>query len=134
MADSLATLWASKQPRTIPWFEKETMQINLQLLDRKVCEREVALHQRLFTHQRVHYLTSGELKDDPDCDLCGGANESAIHFLCNCSSLSRIRRENSKLNLLTPNEVMASHIRNIFVFVKQSGSFPSIRNQYQTNQ
>lgn len=28
---------------------------------------------------------------------------------------------------------MTSHIGNIFNFVQRSGSFPSIRNQYQTN-
>lgn len=86
-------------------------------------------------HIRLNdYLRKIGVRDDPDCDLCGRANENAIHFLCNCPSLGHIRRGIFNMNPLTPNEVMTSHIRSIFLFVKQSGRFPVLRNHQTISQ
>lgn len=88
----------------------------------------------LTGHIRLNsYLRRVGIRDDPGCNYCGRTEESAKHFLCDCTELSHIRREVYNCDSLTPDEVMKSNIRNIFNFVKRSGRFPTQGTNYQTH-
>lgn len=85
-------------------------------------------------HIRLNaYLNKIGVRDDPDCDQCGRAAESATHFLCNCPGLSSLRRRIFKHNFLTPGEVMTYSIRSIINFTKQSGRFPAMAQSSPSN-
>lgn len=83
----------------------------------------------LTGHIRLNkYLRKIGVRDDPDCDYCGRAEESAHHFLCECPALSQIRRITYNKDILTANEVMSTQLRKIFHFVRRSGRFPILEN------
>ena len=89
----------------------------------------------LTGHIRLNaYLKRIQVRDDPDCDFCGRGEETSIHFLCNCPSLSHIRRTIFGLDMLTPNEVFNFHISKIYDFVYKSGRFASLRSGHTADQ
>lgn len=81
----------------------------------------------LTGHIRLNaYLKRFGIRDDPDCEFNGRVEESAIHFLCNCQTLSQLRRRVYGHSFLSPGEVMAAPLHSIFDFTRQSGQFPSL--------
>lgn len=89
----------------------------------------------LTGHIRLNaHLNKIGVRDDPDCDRCGGGAESAMHFLCECPGFSSIRKEIYEKDFLTPNEVMSVHINKIYHFVHRSGRFPTLGSRPITSQ
>ena len=76
-------------------------------------------HVRLNKH--MHVLG---IRDDPDCDRCGGGAETAMHFLCTCSGYGDLRRTIFGNERLIASETITSNLSRIFAFAQRSGRFP----------
>lgn len=81
-------------------------------------------------HIRLNrYLNVLGLRDDPDCDRCGGGAETAKHFLCDCPGYTNLRRSIFGCDLLDPREAVKSHIHRLFNFAQGSRRFPSMKSE-----
>jgi ribonuclease HI len=74
------------------------------------------------------YLKRIGVRDDPDCEHCGRAEESARHFLCECTALNHHRRAVYNKDYIQPDEIMSNSLHKIACFVKRSGRFPALGN------
>lgn len=84
----------------------------------------------LTGHVRLnYYLQKIGVRDDPDCNFCGGGHERALHFLCECPHYSQTRKAIYGKDFLTPNEVMMADTRKISSFVLSSGRFQNLGNR-----
>lgn len=78
-------------------------------------------------HIRLNkYLNVLGLRDDPDCDRCGGGAETALHFLCTCNGYSNLRRTIFEKDRLNASETIASNLSRIYAFAQRSGRFPTL--------
>lgn len=107
--------------------------LTTQLLD--LDKRKLSLTVSMLTgHVRLNaYLKRIGIRDDPDCDYCGRNEETALHFLCNCPTLSIKRKESFGKEILTPTQVINLNINKIYNFVKKSGRFPSLTGNSPSN-
>ncbi|RZK37795.1 MAG: hypothetical protein EOO61_08560, partial [Hymenobacter sp.] len=81
----------------------------------------------LTGHAKVnHHLKKLNLRDDPDCRLCGRASETTAHLMGSCSSLDQIRSE-----VLGVDKVAPGQTPNIYklleMFRRACGENPSLR-------
>lgn len=68
----------------------------------------------LTGHAKVnYYLKKVGIRDDPDCRLCGRAEETTSHLLCDCYSLREVRT-----NCLGDVRVQPSSIQNIHKLIE----------------
>ena len=78
-------------------------------------------------HMRLNkYLNILGLRDDPDCDRCGGGTETAIHFLCHCPGYRTLRKTIFGCEHLNAREAIASNLSRLFRFALESNRFPSL--------
>lgn len=135
MNESMGQRWraidsASHTKKFIP---APSVQLTDQFLN--LTKLEISVTVGILTgHIRLNkYLKTIGVRDDPDCEYCGETEESAQHFLCDCTALSQHRKVIYNKNTLLPNEVMSTSLKKIVHFVRRSGRFPSLGNyQIQT--
>lgn len=76
-------------------------------------------------HIRLNnYLNVLGVRDDPDCDRCGGGAETAMHFLCVCPGYNALRKSIFGCIHLNTREAVTSKIWRISCFAQRSGRFP----------
>lgn len=78
-------------------------------------------------HIRLNrYLNVLGIRDDPDCDRCGGGAETALHFLCACPGYSKLRGDIFGCTSLNAREAVSSKIWRLCCFAQRSGRFPAM--------
>jgi len=60
---------------------------------------------------------------NPFCEQCDEAIESAMHYLCYCSSFSSIRRAIWGKDILYPADIEAISVRGLVRLIKESRRF-----------
>lgn len=63
------------------------------------------------------------IRNDPDCDLCGRDSETAIHILCDCQSLSHIRRKYFAKEVVEPSEWSKKNTNQFALFYKDCSEY-----------
>lgn len=80
-----------------------------------------------WTYNRAHQIKQiseyAGLRDDPDCDHCGGGAETALHYLCTCTGHTAIRREIFGVSPINARKVIKSELDKIYYFAQGSGRF-----------
>lgn len=100
--------------------------LNMHKADVKLLVGALTGHCKLNDH-----LAKIRLRDDPDCDLCGRAVETAQHILCNCVVLSSIRKRILSKPTLTREELTSKSMHKIIEYIKACGSmYTHIRHMY----
>lgn len=115
----------TKEFVAFPQKELTNKLLTLNKLDMSITISIITGHIRLNA-----YLNKIGIRDDPDCDYCGRAPESAKHFLCACTGLSHLRNLIFNKEFLSPDEVMSFHAACIANFVKQSGRFQTLASRH----
>ena len=136
MSDTIVKRWAvtshathTKEFILTPSVRLSERFLQMKKLDLSITTGILTGHIRLNKH-----LNRIGVRDDPDCDYCGRAEESGRHFLCECTALSRTRKEIYNKGFLLPSEVLSSQLTKITSFAKRSGRFPSMEVDQINNQ
>lgn len=66
-----------------------------------------------------HHLARLRIRDDPDCDLCGTTTETAIHIICECSGVARIRQNIYGVETILPADICKFPLHKLVFFFKQ---------------
>lgn len=97
-----------------------------QLLELDKCHVSIVVglitgHMRLNKHLNVLGI-----RDDPDCDRCGGGAGPAIHFLCKCPGYNVLRKSIFGCDHLNERGSVSSNIGRLACFALRSGRFQSL--------
>ena len=69
------------------------------------------------------HLSRIGIRADPDCDHCSHLEETAFHFLCECTGFAETRRRIFGNDAITTDDVMSKPLSKIIAFVQQSERF-----------
>lgn len=92
--------------------------LSLNKKDMRIVIGIITGHVRLNAH-----LSRMGIRADPDCDHCSHLEETAFHFLCECTGFTRTRRRIFGNEAITSNDVMSKPLSKIIAFVQQSERF-----------
>lgn len=77
----------------------------------------------LTGHAKVNYhLKKMGMRDDPDCRLCGRAEETTSHLICECQSLRNLKKDCLGSDQTIPNSVQ-KNIHKIVDWFKVASEF-----------
>lgn len=93
----------------------------LELSKAKVCSIVSLITGHIGLNKHLKVLG---IRDDPDCDRCGGGMETAAHFLCECPGYNNMRKDIFGSPKLTAREIVSSKIWRLHSFASRSGRFP----------
>lgn len=65
------------------------------------------------------HLARLRLRDDPDCDLCGTAHETARHIVCECSGTSSTRQSMYGKTTMLPEDICKFPLLKLSAFFKK---------------
>lgn len=69
------------------------------------------------------YLARMGIRADQDCDHCSHLEETAHHFLCECTGFSQTKSRIFGTNAITAETVMSKPLGKIIAFVQESQRF-----------
>lgn len=75
----------------------------------------------LTGHCKVNsYLRRIGLRDDTDCDFCGRAEDTSMHFLCECTGFTNLRRQIFSIDPIPLRDVINLDLPKVLDFVHRS--------------